>query len=340
MTIRSTKPKPGSVPKSRPSIPKTGRPVPPLVIPSGSVPELPARASRQEQILLSIGELSEATGVPSETIRIWERRYGKPDPLRLPSGHRRYDESHVHWLRRMAEAVSRGFRPSQVARLSDAELNRVLVPLADILKDPELAALLTMILEFRDTDLRAMLLEMGRRVPALTFLRDHVVPLVCSASCWWADRRFAVRHEHLLSECLQDVLRALRMEAQPAITERKLLLTTLPGDQHDLGLQMAAFLAARHRIAVTLLGRDLPESEFFNAVAETKPYGVCISVSNLVGTSQLERKLSELRSALPSQIAMIVGGSSLRSFKRTIQGIDHLATFEDLDHYLAMLAKD
>jgi len=301
---------------------------------------IPAESPEGDQILLSIGELSEATGVPSETIRIWERRYGKPEPIRLASGHRRYDESHVHWLRRMAEAVSRDYRPSQVARLSDAELDRLIAPLADILRDPELAALLAMILEYRDVDLRATLLDMGRRVPALTFLRDRVVPLVRSVSCWWADHRFAVRHEHLLSECLQDVLRALRIETQPAITERRLLLTTLPGDQHDLGLHMAALLAARHRIAATLLGRDLPETELLTTIAETKPYGVCISVSNLVGASQLVRDLAELRAVVPPQVALIVGGASLRSLKRSIPGITHLATFVDLDHHLAALATD
>lgn len=44
---------------------------------------------------MTIGELAAATGVGAATLRAWERRHGFPEPLRLPSGHRRYDEALV-----------------------------------------------------------------------------------------------------------------------------------------------------------------------------------------------------------------------------------------------------
>ncbi|MEC7923352.1 MAG: MerR family DNA-binding transcriptional regulator, partial [Planctomycetota bacterium] len=39
---------------------------------------------------VSIASVSRETGIGIETLRQWERRYGKPAPVRLPSGHRRY----------------------------------------------------------------------------------------------------------------------------------------------------------------------------------------------------------------------------------------------------------
>lgn len=45
--------------------------------------------------LLSIGELSRRTGVPTATLRSWEARHGFPEPIRLEAGHRRYDGHHV-----------------------------------------------------------------------------------------------------------------------------------------------------------------------------------------------------------------------------------------------------
>lgn len=44
---------------------------------------------------LSISDLGHRTGVNPSTLRMWETRYGFPVPHRLPSGHRRYAESHV-----------------------------------------------------------------------------------------------------------------------------------------------------------------------------------------------------------------------------------------------------
>lgn len=45
--------------------------------------------------LMTIGDLSERTGVPPATLRSWESRYGFPRPSRLAGGHRRYAERDV-----------------------------------------------------------------------------------------------------------------------------------------------------------------------------------------------------------------------------------------------------
>src|SRR5512144_964663 len=75
---------------------------------------------------LSIGALSRATGIPVETLRTWESRYGFPVPERRPSGHRVYALSTVPRLRRIAEALARGHRAGQVVPASDANLRRLL----------------------------------------------------------------------------------------------------------------------------------------------------------------------------------------------------------------------
>jgi MerR family transcriptional regulator, light-induced transcriptional regulator len=51
---------------------------------------------------LSIKEVARATGVSEGTLRMWETRYGFPDPERLPSGHRRYSSRDVACVRQVA----------------------------------------------------------------------------------------------------------------------------------------------------------------------------------------------------------------------------------------------
>src|SRR5687768_4224959 len=55
--------------------------------------------------LLSIGALSRATGVPADTLRTWERRYGFPAAERTESGHRRYSLLTLERLRLMVRAL-------------------------------------------------------------------------------------------------------------------------------------------------------------------------------------------------------------------------------------------
>src|SRR5512139_3345203 len=68
---------------------------------------------------LSIGALSRATGIPVETLRTWEARYGFPIPERKPSGHRVYSLGGIPRLRRIAEALSRGHRAGDVVAATD-----------------------------------------------------------------------------------------------------------------------------------------------------------------------------------------------------------------------------
>jgi MerR family transcriptional regulator, light-induced transcriptional regulator len=64
--------------------------------------------------LLSIGAVERATGVSKDTLRMWERRYGFPDPVRDAKGERRYTKQQVERLRTIKRLVDQGFRPSKV----------------------------------------------------------------------------------------------------------------------------------------------------------------------------------------------------------------------------------
>ena len=51
---------------------------------------------------LTISEVAERTGVTEGSLRMWETRYGFPEPTRLPSGHRRYSPQDVERVRQVA----------------------------------------------------------------------------------------------------------------------------------------------------------------------------------------------------------------------------------------------
>lgn len=51
---------------------------------------------------LTIREVARETGVSEGTLRMWETRYGFPEPERLPSGHRRYSEADIAQVRQVA----------------------------------------------------------------------------------------------------------------------------------------------------------------------------------------------------------------------------------------------
>lgn len=75
------------------------------------------------QRTLGIGELAQLVGVSTHALRVWERRYGSPEPLRRPSGHRRYAFEEVERLKLVAEALRLGFRAGVVVPATKDELH-------------------------------------------------------------------------------------------------------------------------------------------------------------------------------------------------------------------------
>ena len=65
---------------------------------------------------------SRLTGLSADTLRMWERRYGFPRPMRTKSGVRVYSASDVERLSLVARALAVGFRAGDALRLDGAAL--------------------------------------------------------------------------------------------------------------------------------------------------------------------------------------------------------------------------
>ena len=70
---------------------------------------------------LAIRDVAERTGIAAGTIRMWEQRYGFPDPGRTASGYRRYSDDDVEALRRVASFRRLGLSiPAAIERVRGA----------------------------------------------------------------------------------------------------------------------------------------------------------------------------------------------------------------------------
>ncbi len=70
----------------------------------------------------SIGAVARLTGIPVDTVRMWERRYAVVQPQRNEGNKRRYGAEDVARLTLIKRLVDRGNPISTIARLSDQQL--------------------------------------------------------------------------------------------------------------------------------------------------------------------------------------------------------------------------
>jgi methanogenic corrinoid protein MtbC1 len=276
-----------------------------------------------EPDLLSIGDICSETGLSADVIRVWERRYGFPVPVRLASGHRRYRREDLHQLRLMAEAVAQGHRPSVVTRSGEAALKRMLVPAANPLVEALFAAVMAMDTDGMRLQLRMALADLGWK----PFLQQAVSPLLDRVGMAWADGSIGIHHEHLVTEVLEDFLRELRLECRTLPSRGRVLLCTLPGERHRLGLLMAALAYASQGTRTELLGVDLPVASIAQAARTLNVDRVAVGLSVQSAGETTRKLLMDLKDRLPEGCRLIVGGQgSMRT--RRIEGVQRMTGLE------------
>ncbi len=75
------------------------------------------------------GVAARLAGLPVETLRVWERRYGLSDPQRSPRGQRLYSGAQVRRLGLIKQLVDQGHPIGALARLPLEQLQRLSEPL-------------------------------------------------------------------------------------------------------------------------------------------------------------------------------------------------------------------
>lgn len=296
--------------------------------------------------LLTIGSLSRETGIPVPTLRTWERRYGQPTPLRRPSGHRLYPADWVERLRRVAFLLEQGHRAASVLAMPLTQLDSLvalsqarpaaprLVPDAPVLvgEDPAIVRLMRATRRLdRELLMAELRLEWGRLGP-LGFLSGVAGPFMTQIGEEWRRGELDVRYEHFASACLRGLLHELRQPYDQAARGDRVVVATLPGDLHDLGLLMAALVLAMRGRRVLYMGSDLPVHETARTAVSQNCTAVAVSVSNAYGPDRGAAQLGMLREQLPAGIALWAGGAGSPS---TLQGCEVFASLDHLDASLA-----
>jgi DNA-binding transcriptional MerR regulator len=84
-----------------------------------------------------IGAVSRLTGIPTDTLRIWERRYAVVEPRRTEGGNRLYSQDDISRLALIKRLVDSGHAIGTIANLRLDELRQRLVSASNLAGAPE-----------------------------------------------------------------------------------------------------------------------------------------------------------------------------------------------------------
>ena len=285
---------------------------------------------------ISIGGLAAGSGVPVETIRNWELRYGFPSPIRLDSGHRRYSLDIINRLRKIKMLVDAGYKPSFAVNLDVNELDQMLVTLSmeSDLHDMEnedaqttVRRWLVLTGDMNVVELNRVLSRDWNRIGARRFIFELALPFLREVGNRWASGTFSVAHEHFASEVLQAFLASRWRPLVSSNHRRKLVLANQEGDLHSLGLQMAAVLTTLHNVEPVFLGPNTPLQDIIIAAKEQQASAVVIGLSSVSDLDKTTRFLNELQRGLIG-VRLAFGGNDRIP---GMSNVEYIASLEDFD---------
>lgn len=300
----------------------------------------------------TIAAVERDTGLSKDVLRMWERRYGFPTPERDVHGERLYSAEQVDRLRLIKRLMDQGHRPGKLIAAPVGDLAGLAsrrevrgagrasaaasgetggaaesaASLAAEAAAEAFAELLAAICRHDGAGFRqAMQLRLARQ-GLQRFVQDTVAPLTEQVGQAWEQGRLQVFEEHLFTEQTKRLLRQAIAALPGATRPPRVLLTSVPEEQHVLGLLMVEALLALEDVECVALGTQMPLLEIVDAAVAHRADIVALSFSVAFPKRQTSPLLRQLRQMLPPEVALWAGGAGVAG----LAGIDGVERFVDL----------
>jgi MerR family transcriptional regulator, light-induced transcriptional regulator len=284
------------------------------------------------EILFPVKAVIMRTGLSAHVLRIWERRYGVVAPRRSGSNRRLYSEADIARLILLKSAVDAGHAIGSIAGFGDEVLARLSRRPESKAAGAGLFASLSEGGSARDwldqahAAVRAMdakrlgnLLQRAAVMLSRPVLIGEVVaPLVSGIGDAWQSGNLRIAHEHVATGVIRFFLSDLLQREKIPEGAPHLVAAAVSGQVHDLGVLLAAVVAASVGWKVTYLGSDLPAEEIAAVVSSHPARAVALSLVYPDGDPATAGEIRRLRQLLPDSVAILVGGRAAASYRALV----------------------
>lgn len=263
--------------------------------------------------------VSEMTGVPSPTLRAWERRYGIPTPARTASAYRLYSDRDVAMVRKLRDLCANGMSIAEAARVVKTSEDGAAMLMAPD-GDPFVVAAQRLIDAILAFDARSIEREVARAQylgPSTAVFERVFSPVMRRVGELWREGQLSVAQEHLASSCIGDSVRAMSRLTNPDDATRLVLLACFADEDHALPVYGVSLRLASWGIATITLGVRTPPDAVAEAVQRLHPTGVGLSISRPLDESAAA-PLVEAYAQACDGVPWFVGGVGVASIAHLV----------------------
>lgn len=213
-------------------------------------------------ITYSVAQVEALTGIKAHTLRIWERRYDFLQPERTPTNIRYYSDEQLKKLLNFGILVRNGYRVSKLNKMSNEQ---VYEEVAKVLADPgsersdEMKGLTLSMLEMNEEDFDDIFERQVIRKGFFRTITETIYPFLQYVGVLWTTNKAMIAQEHFISNLIrQKLIAAIERLSIPSKDAPSIVIFLLEGEEHEIGLLLASFVAKEMGWNVYYLGQGVP----------------------------------------------------------------------------------
>lgn len=292
--------------------------------------------------IYSIGDLERLSGIKAHTIRMWEQRYGLLKPKRTNTKIRYYEDEDLHHLLHVALLNKRGFRISQIAKLSEEELSTEVERISQIKLglDTQLNLLTLAFVEMDEYKFNTVFNHYATKIGLEETLLEVIYPFLEKLSLMWLTGAVKPVQENFFTQLVRNKLIAeIENTKLPSHAQAPKCLLFLPkGEQQELSMLLVQLLMRRRGLLPINIGEDTGLMDVEDAFRIHKPEFLFTILSETFTDVPVEQYLMNL-AELAAGATVIVSGYQVAAEGLSMP--DNVKPFADLNalkNYLDSLA--
>ena len=288
----------------------------------------------------SMAQVENITGISAHTLRIWERRYAFLEPERTATNIRFYSDNELKKLLNIGILIRNGYRISKVDAMPESQINDLVTNILSNVSEEnedELNALILCMLQMNEDEFNKIFQRRIMRKGLQKTITGLIYPFLNHIGVLWGTDKVIPAQEHFISNLIrQKIIAAIETIPSPAKDAPGICMFLLDGEDHEIGLLLAAYMAKDLGWRVHYLGQNVPVTSIGAVVEIAKPK-LLLSMFVVPAAEKTGKFIDMVRSQTDLPL-LISGNRENFSDVELNDNLIHIKSPEELIEYLQNMA--
>lgn len=215
------------------------------------------------------------TGIKAHTLRVWERRYGFPNPQRTKTNIRYYTDEQLKKLLRVSVLINQDYKISRINQMTDYEINDVIYKLStngseDCNREVQMLTIAT--IEMDEVEFNHIIMGHIQKKGLTKTIFGIIYPYLKHIGVLWGTNKLIPAQEHFATNIIRHkIITKIDELSNTTLKSPSIVLFLIENEFHDIGLLMSAYLAKKMGWKVYYLGQNVPLSNVIAVQNKIKP---------------------------------------------------------------------